>query len=1114
MEANVNDKTWQHILRKSLKIAAIAVAAVAVIVVGLLTAMVVILSPGRLTPLVEKYSSEYIDGYLTAQRIELTFWNTFPRLSVDIDSLTLVSDVLSNLDEEVRRQLPSDADTLLSLRSLHGGLNLMALMKGRYELYDVAVSQPTVNIVVANDSVANYNIVTTSENDTVTSGIPSLSINRFLLLNSGPLKYFSLPDSTEFALRLTAIDANGAKSPIYSLSTEGDVRIAGLPVEMREPFLFAADGKIIWNPEKPAEVGLKSFTISVDGIPAKLETEISFADTLTIKTLEIELPSIDVTRATRYIPAEMLSDIGVFDTNMNAAMSFSLSNPYNILPDTMLMPSGIVALKVLPCRLTLKNAGIALDKVGFDVIGNIDGTNIDRSTIEVKELNINSKVLDLDFMGLIRNPISDPLFAGRLKGRVNTWYLPAAVKEAIGGKISGIIGANLSVRLRQSDLSSNCFHEIFARGTLSMRQFDMEIPSVEEAGDTIRLATPAAFLTFDSDRTIEINGVKADSLLTVAIKADSISYSGSGVSLLARDLNVGLGSLNVHSSVDTTRINPFGGRIRAAQLRMVSLPDSMKVAVNMLDCNASLRRFEGLDRVPLLSMSIAADGIAVGDSDFRAAVKSPMTEVTAHLNARRKSASDSINTARVNRNRKAAFTVATTTEDSLSAGLKKLISRWKISGQLSAERGRVLMRSFPLPTLIDNVNLAFSSDSIDLRSLSLRLGHSDMDIKGSITNIEQWAQRRHPNPRYPLKIGVKITSDTVDIDQLAAACLSGIVENTVPDSNVQNEIAGIALDADTLESDYGGPFIVPVNLEAMLDVKAKNVIYTDMLWHNFSGELQTRGGIMRLRDFSAQGDMGKIDVSALYSSLSPDSLEFGMGMKLSDFYIDRFLHVMPSIDSLLPAMRDLSGIVNADIAATTNLDNEMNFVIPSLKAMIDITGDSLVLLDDETFKSMSKWLVFKNKKRNLIDRMSVKISVDSSIMSIYPFVFDIDRYRLGVMGSNDLDMNFNYHVSVIKSPLPWKFGINLSGNPDNMKIRLGGAKVKENGEGYVEQLAIADTTRINLIGQLEALFNRGVGVSRSSFMKRRNTPIMTLNADMTTDPSDTVPEALPDSLMP
>lgn len=1114
IQKNTQKRGW---LRKTARIIAVAVAAVVLVVVGLLTAIVVVLSPERLTPLVSKYSSEYIDGAVTARRIELTFWSTFPRLSVDIDSLALVSGALDRLDPEVRRRLPADADTLLTLRSLHGGLNLAALLAGRYELYDVALSQPAINIVVADDSTANYNIVPASDNDTDTGDkIPELSINRFLLLNSGPLRYFSLPDSTEFTLRFSAIDANGADSPRYSLSTEGNVTIAGLPLDTDAPLLFTADGNVRWDPSTPDELDLESFTVSIDGTPARFDTHIRFADQLTIQRLDIELPSVDVTRMAGYIPDGMIPGLDGVETNMNAAMSLTLTRPYTLKPDTVTLPSGQLTLKINPCRLSVKDTGISVDRLSLSARLAIDGDSLDLSEAEIEEFTLKSRMIDIDFNGNVRYLFSDPLFRGRLRGRAFTGYLPAVVKSAIPGDMKGTVGADLSVRLRRSYLTSERFHKIFARGTVSLRHFDMAMPVMPDSGDTasgtdtIRFYTPAAFLKFDSDRRIEVNGVQTDSLLTVTVKADTIGYSGAGVALLARDLNVGLGSRNVHSSADTTRINPFGGAIKASALRLTSLPDSLRIAVRNLDCNASLRRFEDRDSVPLLFLSVAADGVGVGDAGFRAAVKAPFAEMTAHLNPR-KPKSERI-ARRENRQ------TPTEREDSTAgAGLKELIRRWKITGSLSATGGQLLSRSFPLATRISDVDLVFSSDSINLHSLSLQMGHTDLSVRGEITNLERWAVGRRASARRPIRMGVTINSDTVDIDQLTAAFLSGEADDAATGdmADLDEYAADVAVTDTTFESDsLGGPFIVPVNIEATVDVRANHIIYSGMLLHDFKGALQTRGGIMRLRDLTASGDVGTIDVSALYSSLDPDSLEFGMGMKLSDFYLERFLQMMPSIDSLLPAMRDLSGIVNADIAATTRLDREMNFVIPSLKAVIDIDGDSLVLLDADTFKSMSKWLVFKNKKRNLIDRMSVKIAVDSSMMSIYPFVFDIDRYRLGVMGSNDLEMNLNYHVSVLKSPLPWKFGINISGTPDNMKIRLGGAKVKENGEGAIEQMAIAETTRINLIGQLESLFNRGVGASRSSFMRSCGTlPPMQLDSVYSELP-DSVIVTLTDSILP
>ena len=106
----------------------------------------------------------------------------------------------------------------------------------------------------------------------------------------------------------------------------------------------------------------------------------------------------------------------------------------------------------------------------------------------------------------------------------------------------------------------------------------------------------------------------------------------------------------------------------------------------------------------------------------------------------------------------------------------------------------------------------------------------------------------------------------------------------------------------------------------------------------------------------------------------------------------------------------------------------------------------------------------------MIDHISAEMVVENNQLQLFPFMFDIDRYRLGVMGTNDMAMNLNYHISVLKSPLPFKFGINIKGTVDDMKIRLGGAKFKNNAS--MEKVSIADTTRINLINEIENVFRR------------------------------------------
>ena len=83
-----------------------------------------------------------------------------------------------------------------------------------------------------------------------------------------------------------------------------------------------------------------------------------------------------------------------------------------------------------------------------------------------------------------------------------------------------------------------------------------------------------------------------------------------------------------------------------------------------------------------------------------------------------------------------------------------------------------------------------------------------------------------------------------------------------------------------------------------------------------------------------------------------------------------------------------------------------------------------------------------------------------------------------------MDMNFKYHISILKSPLPFKAGVNISGNLDKMKIRVGKAKYKDDvtpaaiHKDDVTPAAIhkVDSTRMDLGRRIVERFHRIVGV--------------------------------------
>ena len=81
----------------------------------------------------------------------------------------------------------------------------------------------------------------------------------------------------------------------------------------------------------------------------------------------------------------------------------------------------------------------------------------------------------------------------------------------------------------------------------------------------------------------------------------------------------------------------------------------------------------------------------------------------------------------------------------------------------------------------------------------------------------------------------------------------------------------------------------------------------------------------------------------------------------------------------------------------------------------------------------------------------------------------MDRYTTAISGKQDMDMNLDYHISVIKSPVPMRLGIDITGNMDDLKIGLGKVRYKNtNLPVYTKQI---DSTRINLREQIRNIYN-------------------------------------------
>lgn len=1063
-----------------------------------------ILTPARLTPLVEKYANGYLNADIQVGKVELTLRRHFPLLELNVDSLTVISKSLESINTWQRAALPAYADTLLDVPHLSGGINLASLLTGRIDLHNVELVRPTINIVYTDSLTGNINIAPTDSMpaDTSATVLPEISINRFMITGEAPIRYFSLADSidAELTIRASALTSDGL--PVYEISTQATA-IAGMgSILPRTSAELGIDGKIHWNPHMPMHIGLSDCRISLGELAATLDISADMTgESPTIKELGLKLHPTRLTDIIELLPEAWGHELRSLESDMLLSGSARLLKPY--IPASGQLPCVSVSLDIPDGQLDYEQIHILKGGIGIDC--DIIGDSLKASSVNIRRLHTQGKAMDLAVTATIREPFHDPLISGNFSGHINMSSLPQSLKKLLPVTISGIIKGDTGFRFRMSHLNMRSVHRIKMDGRLQLSDLDIS------CNDSMSMYMHRAELKLGTGHSFVRDSIRTDSLLTLSATMDSARIMTPELYARLTDLKMGLGCKNTASMLDTSSITPIGATIHAGSVWYKSRIDSARMFIRDIDCGAILTRFKGEKRVPVLGMKASLQRAFVGTNLARISLHDGYFDIRAHLNPkpsvnkRMQARYDSIAAANpgigadsIRHIMMARYRRSRSDSDvermsmTLDQGTAALLRRLDLKGSLSASSGRIITPMFPLRNSFTGLDCHFTTDSIVLRRASFNAGVSDLTVSGAISNIRNNLAFAHS--RRPLRIDLNLESDTFNINQLTQAVFRGMLaaqnHDTITSTDASSEADNDTKLQDSIVENSGqmqGAVLVPVNVAADISVNARNVIYANVPMHDFHGSLQIENGAVNLRDLSARTGIGAASLNALYYAPRKTDITFGMGLKLDGFHIDKVVQLIPQIDSIMPILNGISGIIDVNLATTTRIDSLMNFDLPSLKAAMQMQGDSLVVIDPDTYRTMAKWLMFKNKNRNMINHMEVEMTVENSMLELYPFIFDFDRYRLGVMGSNDLDMNLNYHVSVLKSPLPFKFGINITGTTDDMKIRVGKARFKEDMAG--KRVAIADTTRINLISEIDQVFRRGINTARLAPLKVRRPDI-------------------------
>ena len=359
----------------------------------------------------------------------------------------------------------------------------------------------------------------------------------------------------------------------------------------------------------------------------------------------------------------------------------------------------------------------------------------------------------------------------------------------------------------------------------------------------------------------------------------------------------------------------------------------------------------------------------------------------------------------------------------------------------------------PEAVIIPSIEFKYSNREMAIDNSRIVLGNSDLELKGNVRNIGKWF--RHEDI---LQGELEVVSNHCDANQLLAwfSADKGAEEETAQTASNQDEVSNQAAGSNT-QAGEADPFLVPTDVDLTLNTHMREVEIFNQNAKDLKGGIYVKNGKLILDEVGFVCRAAKLQLTAIYSTPRRNHLYLGFDYHMIDVDIDELLSMIPDLEEMVPMLASFKGAAQFHLAVETYLNEYYKPKMSTLRGASSLTGKDLVVLDSETFSTISKLLMFKKKTENKIDSLNAEITIYKNEIDVYPLCVQMDNYMVALGGRHRTDMTFNYDINVLS---PIYLGVHVGGTMDNLQIKLAKCKYAQDFKPHWYQKA--DTQSLEL----------------------------------------------------
>lgn len=979
-----------------------------VALVAVLVVIYMVFTPKRLTPIVRGVVADYVACPHEVGEVDLTFFSTFPEFGLRIDGLYLINPMAG-----------AQSDTVVAAPEVVAKIDLMKFLREKeLDVHELSLHKAEANIFINGEGKTNIDVFVvpedTTEDDTTAFSLPFDKLTvQALSLTSPCISFLDEKDSISATLLNTTLNADANGFEDINLSLKSDYASATLSGEQYADSLklgitsshtgFNLDS--LRFTLRDAAVSINEFDIALKGVVAIPEDDILID--ANVKTGEWYIPSV-----IQILPANITSLLKGIDIDAaKAQLTADVKGVYNdsmmpLIDASLTLTDGKAAyMEVFPYRIS---------EINLNADAHVDLNEEKNSSVRVNKLHARTGKTSIDAEGNITELLDDMLCDVSARFDVNLPEFKRYMEsDGINTDLQGRARGNAKAKIRLSDLSELRL----AKGNISG---NLELTDLHVTYDSILLDIPKTGLAFNIPNrqparkqvgwisaTLTPSLVKAE--MIDLVKADLASTT---IQLQASDVlsNSNMLYADVSLTTDNLRadLDSMGATIQQPLLT-AAVDYNMKDTEQIPTVNAKLR-FDDIEgyytdiKAHLTKSELAA---AMSPSSNRKQPKLHASLSTASLNAT------------VGTDIKAQTAALSLTADAVrNPDKENVLLQWNPELKVDLNDGEAELASFAEKINIPQITFNYSNKIFNIKKSNILIGNSDFSLVGEVRNIGEWIDKTGN-----LEGELAFTSQHTDVNEL--------MDLVSADSGTE-ETAEEAEAAKTAEDKDANPFLVPKDVDLTLTTDIREAVVFDQLARELGGRLYVKDGVLVLEEMGFICNAAKLQLTAIYKTPRRNHLYAGLDYHMVDINMQELVNMIPQIDTMMPMLRSFRGNGEFHLAAETFLTANYDPKWSTARGAVSITGKDLVLLDSETFGKIAKILMFNRKTENLVDSISVQATLFKKEIDIYPFCMTIDKYMAAAGGRHNLDMSFDYHISLLK---PLYIGVDVLGTFDDLKIK-------------------------------------------------------------------------------